>query len=232
MILQPLSQLLFFAMLARYVHGGEGLAGYIGSNALLLCVINSVFGIMSVITADRNLGTLQIVMATPVHKAGLFMARSLAHVGNGLVTSLLGIVFGLVVFGLTIAPEAIVPLGLVWGVSILSACGLGLIVGCLCLWTPSMHLISNLLASSLLLFSGANYPQAHMPEWFGVLGQFLPLTRGVQLTKDIMNDGYYENVIPFMGQELLLGGCYFLISLLFIKYAEYLARVKGTMDLS
>jgi len=232
MVLQPLSQLLFFTMLAKYVYGGVDLAGYMSSNALLLCVMNTVFGIMSVITSDRYMGTLQIVMTTPVNKMGLFLARSVAHVANGVVTALLGFLFGILIFQISIPLEAILPLLLVWIISIFSACGLGLIVGCLCLWTPSMHLISNLLASTLLLLSGASYPKTAMPEVFSILAQFLPLTRGVQLTKEILNEGKYNHVLPYLGQELLLGCGFFIISLLFIRYAEYLARVKGTMDLS
>lgn len=232
MVLNPLSQLLFFSVLVNYVYKGEGLSGYIGSNALLLCVMNSVFGIMSVITSDRGMGTLQLVMTSPVNKAGLFLSRSIAHVLNGLITSGLGLLFGIIIFRVSIPFEALLPLSFVWAVSIFSACGLGLIVGCFCLWTPSMHLLSNLLASILLLLSGANYPHSIMPEWLGHFSQFIPLTRGVKLTKGILNDGDYSLVLPLLSQELLLGCCFFVISFVFIKYAEYLSRVKGTMDLN
>lgn len=231
MVLSPLSQLLFFGVLVNHVYDGEGLAGYIGANALILCVLSSVFGIMSVITSDRRMGTLQLVMASPVNKAGLFLSRSLAHVLNGLFTSILGFTFGFLVFQITLPVEALLPLFSVWIVSIFSACGLGLIIGCFCLWTPSMHLIANLLASTLLLLSGANYPQSIMPAWLISLSDFVPLTRGVELTKQIINEGIYSTIVPQISAELLLGICFFFISLLFIKYAEYLSQVKGTMEL-
>ena len=232
MVLNPLSQLLFFSVLVNYVYNGEGLSGYIGSNALLLCVMNSVFGIMSVITSDRGMGTLQLVMTSPANKVGLFLSRSIAHVLNGFITAVLGLAFGMIIFQISIPVEAFLPLLFIWSVSIFSACGLGLIVGCLCLWTPSMHLLSNLIASILLLLSGANYPHSIMPAWLRQFSEFIPLTRGVQLTKAILNEGNYSQVLPLLGEELLLGCCFFGISLLFIKFAEYLSRVKGTMDLN
>jgi ABC-2 type transport system permease protein len=231
MVLSPLSQLLFFSVLVNYVYDGKGLVGYIGANALILCVLNAVFGIMSIITSDRFMGTLQLVMASPANKIGLFLSRSIAHVLNGLFTSVIGLVFGMMVFQITIPMDAILPLLSVWLVSIFSACGLGLIIGCFCLWTPSMNLIANLLSSSLLLLSGANYPQSIMPLWLTHVADFVPLTRGVELTKQILNEGFYGNVVPLLGQELLLGITFFIISLLFIKYAEYLSRIKGTLDL-
>ncbi|WP_047985983.1 ABC transporter permease [Ornithinibacillus californiensis] len=231
MVMNPISQILFFAVLVNYVYDGDDLVGYIGANALILCVLNSVFGIMSIITSDRRMGTLQLVMATPVNKIGLFLSRSLAHVLNGLFTSVLGLIFGMVIFQITIPLEAILPLMTVWMVSIFAACGLGLIIGCFSLWTPSMHLLANLLASSLLLLSGANYPQNIMPDWLLSFADFVPLTKGVELTKQLLNEGNYSNVIPLLSAEFILGICYFVISFLFLKYAEHLSRVKGTMDL-
>jgi ABC-2 type transport system permease protein len=231
MVLSPLSQLLFFSTLVNYVYGGENLLGYVAANALLLCVLNSVFGIMSVITSDRRMGTLHLVMSTPANKVSLFLSRSVAHVLNGLVTAIIGLVFGILLFQLSISFEEGLVLLLIWICSIFSACGLGLIVGSFCLWSPSMHLWSNLLASLLLLLSGANYPMSRMPEWLQILGQFTPLTRGVQLTKDILNEGNYANVLPLLGEELLLGCVFFAISFSLLKFAENQSRSKGTMEL-
>ncbi|WP_059172104.1 ABC transporter permease [Bacillus sp. FJAT-27445] len=232
MVGMPLSQLLFFSFLVKHVYDGVDLAGYIGANALLLCVMNSVFGITSVITSDRSMGTLQLVMAAPANKPAMFLARSLAHVANGLFTACIGLIFGILLFDISITLEAAGALALVWAVSIFSACGLGLIIGSFCLWTPSMHLLTNLLASILLLLSGANYPQAVMPHALQFIAQFMPLTRGVKLTKEIMNEGNYERVLAYTGQEFLLGIVFFIMCIGCIRFAAYQARVKGTMELS
>lgn len=230
MVLSPLSQLIFFSTLVNYVYKGENLVGYVAANALLLCVLNAVFGIMSVITSDRWMGTLPLVMTTPYNKASLFLSRSIAHVLNGLFTATVGLVFGIILFQLSISFQESLVLLIIWLCSIFSATALGLILGTFCLWSPSMHLWSNLLASLLLLLSGANYPYSRMPEWLQLLGQFTPLTRGVQLTKNILNDGNYSNVIPLLGQEILLGIVFFVISFLLLKFAEYQSRSKGTME--
>ena len=226
MVLSPLSQLIFFSTLVNFVYKGENLLGYVAANALLLCVLNSVFGIMSVITSDRWMGTLPLDIATPYNKASLFLSRSIAHVLNGLVTAAIGLMFGVLIFQLTISVKEGLVLLVIWLFSIFTATGLGLILGTFCLWSPSMHLWSNLLASLLLLLSGANYPFSRMPEWLQFLGQFTPLTRGVQLTKDILNDGNYANVVSLLGEEILLGIAFFAISFLLLKFAEYQSRSK------
>lgn len=232
MLLNPLTQILFFGMLVNYVYEGEGLAGFIAANALLLCVMSAVFGMMSVVTSDRGMGTFPIIMASPASKSVLFFARSVPHVLNGVFTACLGLVFGLLLFKLSIPVSAILPLIMVWFVSIFSACCLGLILASCSFWTPSMHLLSNLLGSALLLLSGANYSSAVMPSWLSELAKFFPLTRGVELTKALVMDGYAPQFAKLMTEEFLLGCVYFAISLIAIRYAEYLARVKGTMELS
>jgi len=232
MLLNPLTQMIFFAMLVNFVYGGKGLEGYVASNALLLCVMSSVFGMMTVVMSDRGMGTLPIVMASPVNKGVLFFARSIPHIVNGVFTAFLGLVFGVLIFGVSISLDALLPLLGIWMVSIFSACGLGLILGACSFWTPSMHLLSNILASALLLLSGANYSLSVMPSWLSDFAKFFPLTRGVELTKAIVNEGDATQFVRLMSEEFILGCIYFAISIVAIRYAEYLARVKGTMEMS
>lgn len=233
MVLAPLSQLLFFSFLVKYVYNGEGLAGYVASNALLLCVMNTVFGIMTIVTSDRSMGTLQLVLVSPTNKVLLFLSRSLFHVVNGLVTACLGLFFGAVLFHISFTVEQLFSLLIVWFVSIFAACGLGFIVGSFCLWSPTMHLWSNLLASALLLLSGANYPRAQLPSWMYEISNFFPLTRGVEVTKGIMSPtrGMPVDQWVLLGQEVVLGVVFYIIGFFLIRYAEHLARVKGTMEL-
>ncbi|WEG14730.1 ABC transporter permease [Pullulanibacillus sp. KACC 23026] len=139
--------------------------------------------------------------------------------------------FGMLVFQIKLPFTTFGVLIIIWMVSIFSACGFGLIIGSFCLWSPSMHMWSNLLASLLLLLSGANYSLEAMPVWVRIMAQCVPLTRGVELTKAIINSEDYSKVDSLLTQEFLLGCIGFLISLVMIKYAEYLSRIKGTMDL-
>lgn len=233
MVINPLSQLLFFAMMAKYAYHGSNLAGYVVSNALLLCVMNAVFGMMTVITSDRQMGTLQLVVASPANKIAVFFARSLFHIAGGLFTAVLGLVFGMLVFGLTLSVEQLVWLCLVWIVSIFAACGLGFVIASFALWSPSMHIWVNLLASLLLLFSGASFPRPLMPDWMHTLSEFFPLTRGVEATKMLISagEGGLSTIPKLMAEEFMLGLGFFVLGLLLFYYAEYLARVKGSMEM-
>lgn len=231
MVLGPLSQLMFFSCVVKYANPGQDISGYVASNALLLCVLNSIFGILTVVRSDRSMGTLQLVIASPANKFTTFLARSFFHVLNGIITAFLGLLFGLLAFHIHLPIEIILPMVMIWLVSIFAASGLGLLLGSCSLWSPSIHMWSNLVADALLLFSGANYSRTVMPDWMFQVSNYLPLTRGVELTKEIMKTGFHSDMWPVIGQEVLLGSAYFLIGIIFIRYAEYVARRKGTMDL-
>lgn len=233
MVINPFSQLLFFAMLAKYAYHGSNLASYVVSNALLLCVMNSVFGMMTVINSDRQMGTLQLVVASPSNKIAVFFSRALFHIVSGLFTAALGLTFGMLIFGLTFSGEQLAWLGLVWMVSIFAACGLGFVISSFALWSPSMHIWANLLAGILLLFSGASYSRSLMPDWMRKLSEFFPLTRGVEATKALISTGEskFTTILTRMAEECLLGIGFFLLGMLLFYYAEYLARVKGSMEM-
>lgn len=233
MVINPLCQLLFFAMLAKYAFNGSNLAGYVVSNALLLCVLNAVFGMMTVITSDRQMGTLQLVVASPANKIAVFFARSLFHMFSGLFTAALGLAFGTLIFGLSFSGEQLIWLGLVWAVSIFAACGLGFVISSFALWSSSMHIWTNLLAGLLLLFSGASFPRSLMPAWMHRLSEFFPLTRGVEVTKSLVTPGDISHtyLLSRIAEEFLLGSVFYLAGILLFFYAEYLARVKGSMEM-
>ncbi|SET06061.1 ABC transporter permease [Paenibacillus sp. NFR01] len=233
MVINPFSQLLFFAVLAKYAYHGSNLASYVASNALLLCVLNSVFGMMTVINDDRKMGTLQLVVVSPANKVAVFFARSLLQIASGLFTAVLGLLFGMLVFGLSFTGEQLVWLGFVWAVSIFAACGLGFVISSFALWSPSMHIWTNLLATLLLLFSGANYSRTHMPGWVRGLSEVFPLTRGVEATKALIRAGSsdFASISVRMAEEFLLGLGFYLLGLLLFYYAEHLARVKGSMEM-
>lgn len=233
MVINPLSQLLFFAMLAKYAYHGSNLSSYVVSNALLLCVMNAVFGMMTVITSDRQMGTLQLVVASPSNKIVVFFSRAIFHIVGGLFTAALGLIFGILIFGLTFSGEQLAWLSLVWIISIFAACGLGFVVSSFALWSPSMHIWVNLLAGVLLLFSGASYSRSLMPDWMHTLSEFFPLTRGVEATKALISvsESEFTTILIRMAEEFLLGCSFYLLGMLLFYYAEYLARVKGTMEM-
>ena len=232
MVFSPVMQMLFWGFLVRFIYNGEDLAGYVASNALLLSVFSAVFGMMTVVMSDRSSGTLPIVIASPINKAVLFVARTIPHIVNGFITSVIGFFIGIFVFDLAISVAQFGVLMLIWIVSIFAACTLGLILGSASLWTPSMHMLSNFLSSLLLLLSGASYSLSILPNYLQTLAHWFPLMRGVELTKQLLNENNTSNLIMLLGQEFLLGFAYLIIGLISIYFAERLARKTGTLELN
>ena len=231
MIFSPVMQMLFWGFLVRFIYEGKDLAGYVASNALLLSVFSAVFGMMTVVMSDRSSGTLPIVIASPINKALLFVARTIPHIVNGFITSIIGLFIGILVFDLSISITQFGILMWIWLVSIFAACSLGLILGSASLWTPSMHMLSNFLSSLLLLLSGASYSLSILPSYLQSLAHAFPLMRGVELTKQLLNDNNTLELLPLLGQEFLLGCMYLVVGIIVIRFAERLARKAGTLEL-
>ena len=118
----------------------------------------------------------------------------------------------------------------IWLVSVFAACSLGLILGSASLWTPSMHMLSNFLSSLLLLLSGASYSLSILPSYLQSLAQAFPLMRGVELTKQLLNENNTSQLFLLLSQEFLLGCLYLIIGIIIIRFAERLARKAGTLE--
>ena len=231
MVFSPVMQMLFWGFLVRFIYAGKDLAGYIASNALLLSVFSAVFGMMTVVMSDRSSGTLPIVIASPINKTILFIARTIPHVINGFITSFIGLIIGIFVFDLSISLTQLSILMCIWAVSIFAACALGLILGSASLWTPSMHMLSNFLSSLLLLLSGASYSLSILPNYLQALAHAFPLMRGVELTKQLLNENNTSDLVTLLGQEFLLGCVYLIIGIFVVYFAERIARKTGTLEL-
>ena len=55
--------------------------------------------------------------------------------------------------------------------------------------------------------------------------------RGVELTKQLLNENNTSELWALLGQELLLGCVYLIIGIFVVYFAERLARKAGTLEL-
>lgn len=146
-------------------------AGLLGFSMLSL----GIFGMANGFPADKKTGILRRLRATPLRVSQLVMATALNYLMIGLLSIVLMIVVGTVVFDfhmrgnyLTLAVFSII--------SIVSMFGFGLAIGG---WAKNENQaapLSNLIAFPLMFLSGVFFPTFLMPEWLQSIVQYLPLT--------------------------------------------------------
>jgi len=93
----------------------------------------------------------------------------------------------------------------------------------------------------MYLFCGAIFPLTVLPDWGQAVGRAIPITYWLEITRRAMlpNSGIssisglgdYSN-IQILSFLLLSAGIFLVLSIGIFKYADYLARKKGKLDMS
>jgi ABC-2 type transport system permease protein len=228
-VVAPTTQMLFFVYLGMIATGRGTAEFYIVGNALQMAAANGIFGVTMVVGGERNSGTLVYLIGSPGNRFAIFLGRALFNVLDGSFTVLICFAWG-ILLGLNLSHANLPGLALTILISTISTCGLGLLMGSLSLLSVNMMFINNTMYFLLMLFSGANLPLEKMPLWVQAFSTILPLTRGIQSARLLVNGASISEVIPLLIGELAIGLAYALIGFALFRRLEFQARRYGTLE--
>ena len=83
----------------------------------------------------------------------------------------------------------------------------------------------------LLIFTGSNFPITQLPEMVQVISYALPLTRSIQAARGVTNGLGWNEILPLLGGEVLVGIAYVFLATGLVKYAERVAVKEGSLEL-
>jgi ABC-2 type transport system permease protein len=230
-ILAPLTMMIFFVYIGAYASGSSNASYYVIGNALIFSASSGIFGVTMSVGGERWTGTLPYLFGSPANRMAMFTGRSLLHILNGMLGVLIGLGWGVLLFGLNLAKTDPMALTFVILVTTFSTASLGLLMGCLSLITRNVMLVNNTVYFLLLLFSGANLVVESLPKWMQVISRGLPLTRGVAASRVIINGGKLKDVLPMMRIEFLIGVGFALFGYVMFRVFEIQAKKQGTLDI-
>jgi ABC-2 type transport system permease protein len=124
-IVGPVFQILFFAFVGRTAGVGTD-TFYVIGNAIQYASIPCLFAMGNAIGGERQSQTLGLLLASPARRVPLFLGRSVPVIINGLLCSLLALVLGSLILGVSIEPSAVPMLVVAVAVSAFACTGLGL----------------------------------------------------------------------------------------------------------
>ncbi len=226
--MMPLLQLIFFVLTAKYAYHATDLTPWVIGNALILASFNAFFGVSTTFINDRNMGTLKVVIASPINKFVVFIGRTFMHILDGLLSVTTGILLGILLFNIDLSYINIPLFILSILIGIFSVMGLGVLIGIFALITREIHMLLNICYSLLLVFSGANIPRENLPGFLQGISYCLPLTRSIEASKMLLRGK--TNILFLLSQEFLIGCIYIIFALLMYQYLEKKARNGATMD--
>jgi ABC-2 type transport system permease protein len=144
--------------------------GVIGTLTLIMVVSLTA----SAIVRERELGTLEQIMVTPIRPAELILGKTLPYFLIGLADVALVAAFGTLWFQVPFVGN---PLVLLLGTSLflLSTLGLGLLISTLSKTEQQAFASTFLVINPIFTLSGFSFPIASMPDWLQWLTWLNPL---------------------------------------------------------
>lgn len=228
-IINPVFQVLCFSMIARHSYGNVDISPYVVGNAFLLCTINAFFGVGSVLIQERQLGTLKLIVASPSSRFTAFTSKSVFYILDGIITVIIGLVTGVVCFGVRIDAQCIPAFIICLAAAVFSTCAMGLLIGSIGLITRDINLLLNVSSMILMCLSGVDFPIEKLPAMLKLFSGIFPLTNVLKASKILMAGNI--NVMPYILREISIGVIYAIVAFILFKVMEKLSIKKALIDL-
>jgi ABC-2 type transport system permease protein len=161
----------------------------------------------------------------------IFFGRAFMHIFDGMLGVFIGLGWGILLFGLDLSMTDPVLLVLTIFITTFSTASLGLLMGCLGLITRNVMLVNNTVYFLLLLFSGANIEINTLPSWMQAVSRFLPLTRGIESTRAIIQGGRLTDILLVLGEEIFIGIVFLVLGFSLFRIFETQAKKMGTLEI-
>ncbi len=225
----PLAQMLLFYFMGQLAGVKDPIYIVIG-NILLLPTTNGILGVSQTISHERDFKTLPYLIASPAPRSPLFLGRSLVHILDGLLSTVMALVLGALLFRIDLTHSNL-PLTILCILLLsITSCGMGLILGSLSLRTREAWTVTSMVTMALYIFSGVNFPIEVLPKSLQVISYSLPLTRGIQAARLAMNGADWATIQSLFLGEFLVGLIYIGIGYLTLTWFEKLSLVDGQIE--
>jgi ABC-2 type transport system permease protein len=172
-------------------------------------------------TRERERGTMENLLATPVLPAEVMVGKILPYVVIGYIQ--LGVILGAawLLFQVPMAGSLLLLLAMI-GVFIVANLGVGFTFSTLARnQLQAMQMTFFFFLPSILL-SGFMFPFRGMPQWAQWLGELLPLTHFLRIVRGIMLKG---NELPQLASEL-----WPMLAFMLVAAVVALTRYRQTLD--
>ena len=154
----------------------------------LILTISTLVMTSLAITRERELGTMENLLAMPVRPVEVMLGKIIPYVGLAYVQTLLILVVSVTVFAVPVRGS--VPL-LLFALGVFIACNLAMGFACSTMARTQMQaqqLAQFGLLPSMML-SGFMFPFQGMPGWARVVGEAVPLTHALRICRGILLKG-------------------------------------------
>jgi ABC-2 type transport system permease protein len=173
------------------------------------------------IVRERERGTLEQLIVTPITKTDLMLGKIAPYVGVGLVQMTTVLLLGRFVFDVPLTGNVVVLYAIAF-VFIVASLALGLFVSTLVRTQQQAMQASFFFVLPNILLSGFMFPRQAMPAVFQWIGAFLPLTHFLKVLRGILLKGVG---LPELWREVAI-----LLAFAIVLIALSVRRFHKTLD--
>ena len=160
------------------------------------------------IVRERELGIMEQILVTPARPAEMVISKLIPGTIIAMIDMAIVLTLGIFWFGIpmhgSIGLFSILAL-----IFIMAYMGLGLIISTVAKTQRQAQQISVLLLLVGLLLTGFIFPRTSMPVWTQAIGDLIPLTYFVRISRDIISKGLS---FEYMWKDALILAVYALVS--------------------
>ncbi|MGB9895941.1 MAG: ABC transporter permease [Thermoproteota archaeon] len=152
---------------------------------VMAVVLGGLQGLAMSISRERELGTLDGVLMTPISRFSIVIGKGLAQAVRGVISGTIIVIISITLFGVKIYGNIFL-MALVLALGILSFIGLGIIATSLVNDQESAQLILMMIQLPMVFISGVMYPTLQLPTWLRDIAYLLPLVYTVSAFRAVM----------------------------------------------
>jgi ABC-2 type transport system permease protein len=168
---------------------------FIAPGIMAMTVMMSVMtGLPAAISHEKEVGTLDGMMAAPINRLAIILGKTLAQTARGLLQGTLILILAVALFGVTIHGSILLVFALLL-LGVFSFVGLGVVITSFAKDQETAMMLMMTLMFPMMFLSGVFFPIQQMPWYMQGISKFLPLTYAATALRKVMVLGAGVSII-------------------------------------
>lgn len=151
----------------------------------MISIMSVMTGLAASITRERELGTMDGLMVTPINRGSIVLGKILAQTTRGVIQALIVLLISITIFNVTINGSILLTI-LILVIGTFSFIGIGIIVTSAFKEQETAQITMTAITFPMIFFSGVFFPVDQMPEFAKYVAKIFPLSYSADALRKVM----------------------------------------------
>jgi ABC-2 type transport system permease protein len=168
------------------ISGHPSYFDFIAPGIMAMTVMMSVMtGLPVAISQEKEIGTMDGIMAAPVNRLSILLGKTIAQTGRGLIQGVIILALAIGLFGVAIQGSILLVFALLL-LGVFSFVGLGIVITSFTKDQETAQMMMMTLMFPMMFLSGVFFPIQQMPWYMQTISKVLPLTYAADALRKVM----------------------------------------------